>query len=152
MVKHQISVASTIMVLSIMLFSASPVLAQRQRGVTQPAPMYDPKTEITLTGIVEETKTVSGMMGGAGGRGMMQGTHIMLKTDKETIEVHLGPTAFLTEKKLELAKGDAVEVIGSRVKIGESDALLAREIKKGEASLALRDANGRPLWRGMGRR
>jgi hypothetical protein len=91
-------------------------------------------------------------MGGAGRMGMMQGTHLMLKTDKETIEVHLGPSAFLKEKQVEVAKGDSVEVVGSRIKMGGSDALVARAIRKGATSWTLRDANGRPLWMMMGRR
>jgi hypothetical protein len=129
----------------------------------QQMPMYDTKTETTLKGTVEDVKTVSGMMGGSGpmGRGgrtgmpgmaMMQGTHLILKTDTETIEVHLGPSAYLKDQKIEMAKGDTLEIVGSRVKIGESDALLAREIRKGETSWTLRDADGRPRWSMMGRR
>lgn len=122
----------------------------------QRAPMYDTKTETTLAGTVEEVKTMGGAMGRAGrvgAQGMrMQGTHLVVKTEKETIEVHLGPSAFLKEKNIEIAKGDAVEVVGSRVKFGESDALIAREIRRGETSWTLRDTNGRPLWRMKGRR
>jgi hypothetical protein len=126
-------------------------------------PMYDATTETTLKGTVEEVKTVSGMMGGGGrmgpggrmgaqGMGMMQGTHVMLKTDAETIDVHLGPSAYLKDQQIEIAKGDALEIIGSRVKIGESDAFLARELRKGQTSWTLRDADGRPRWAMMGRR
>jgi hypothetical protein len=137
---------------AIALLSVPPASAQRRGATGQRMPMmYDAKTETTLKGTVEELKTVSGMRGGRGRMGV-QGTHLMLKTDTETIEVHLGPSAFLTEKKIEIAKGDAVEVLGSRVKMGESDAVIAREIRKGEASWTLRDANGRPLWMMTGRR
>jgi hypothetical protein len=122
----------------------------------QQTPMYDTKTETTLKGTVEEVKTTTGTMRGRGRMGMpgmdMEGTHVMLKTGSETIEVHLGPSSFMKEKSIEIAKGDAVEVVGSRVKVGESDALIAREIRKGEASWTLRDADGRPLWMMMGRR
>jgi hypothetical protein len=117
-------------------------------------PMYDPGTETTLKGTVDETRTVSPMTGRGApmGRGMnMQGMHVILKTETETIEVHLGPTAFMTENKIEIAKGDTVEVTGSRVKIGASDALLAREIRKGEHVWTLRDAKGRPEWMMRGR-
>jgi hypothetical protein len=125
--------------------------------------MYDTTTETTLKGTVEEVKTVSGMMGGGGrtapggrpgaqGMAMMQGIHVMLKTDAETLEVHLGPSAFLKDQKIEIAKGDALEIVGSRVKIGESEALIAREVRKGQTSWTLRDASGRPRWAMMGRR
>jgi hypothetical protein len=71
----------------------------------------------------------------------------MLKTDKETIEVMLGPSFYLREHKIELVKGDSVEVVGSRITMAASPALIAREIRKGETSVTLRDPNGRPLWR-----
>lgn len=150
-------------------------VAGQMRGAM--GPMYDTKTEVTLTGTVEEVKEMTGMMGagrmgrrGAGpegmgpkeggreGRGMrgggmpgmaMQGTHLMLKTAGETIDVHLGPPAFLKEQGIAIAKGDVVEIVGSRMKMGDSAALIAREIRKGEASWRLRDAEGRPLWMGM---
>jgi hypothetical protein len=137
------------------LLSLSPTLAQRPARMRQAMPMYDTQTEATLRGTVEEVKSVSGRMAGAGRMGMpgsgMEGTHVVLKTADETIEVHLGPTAFLKEQRVELAKGDTVEVTGSRVTIGDSEALLAREIRKGETSWTFRSANGRPLWTRMQR-
>jgi hypothetical protein len=105
-------------------------------------PTYDTKAETTLQGTVDEVKAVSGMISGRS----MQGTHLMLTTGAETIEVHLGPSWFLKENKIEIAKGDTVEIIGSRKKIGEADALLAREIHKNQTVWTLRDANGLPLW------
>lgn len=124
----------------------SPALAQGRRGMGM-MPMYDTAAETTIKGTITEVKTVAGAMGGMS----MQGTHIVLKSDSGTIEVHLGPSAFLKEKKVELAAGDSVQIVGSRVKIGEADAVLAREIQKNGTSWALRDAGGRPLWR-MGAR
>jgi hypothetical protein len=128
------------------LTSLSPARAQGRRGMGQ-MPMYDTAAETTIKGTITEVKTVTGAMSGMS----MQGTHIVLKSDSETIEVHLGPSAFLKEKKVELAAGDSVQIVGSRVKIGEAGAVLAREIQKDGTSWALRDAGGRPLWR-MGAR
>jgi hypothetical protein len=113
--------------------------------------MYDSKTEAKLAGTVEEVKTGDGVAG-HGGYGCCpemgsQGTHILLKTEKETIEVLLGPSSFLKEHKIEIVKGDTVEAVGSRVTIAGSPALIAREIRKGETAVPLRDASGRPLWR-----
>lgn len=71
---------------------------------------------------------------------------LALKTDTGTVEVRLGPPTFLTEQKVEIAKGDTIEVIGSRVTIGESQVVLAREIRKGDAAWTLRDNGGQPLW------
>lgn len=47
--------------------------------------MYDPKTVETITGTVEALDRVTPI------KGMSYGVHIQLKTDKETISVHLGP-------------------------------------------------------------
>jgi hypothetical protein len=60
----------------------------------------------------------------------MTGTHIILTTAQETVEVHLGPTTFLNEQKLTLSAGDAVDIHGSRVQVSGSDAVIAREIRR----------------------
>jgi hypothetical protein len=158
--KRLLAVATIVCVAAVAATTA-PAFAQRRGGMGQM--MYDTTTETTLKGTVEEVKTVSGMMGGGGrmapggrtgaqGMAMMQGIHVMLKTDAETLEVHLGPSAFLKDQKIEIAKGDALEIVGSRIKIGKSEALIAREVRKGQTSWTLRDANGRPRWAMMGRR
>jgi hypothetical protein len=76
------------------------------------------------------------------------GTHVIVKTKTDTLEVHLGPTAYLTEQKITLAKGDTVEILGSRVTVDDEPVLLARQITKGTDKWTLRDASGRPLWSG----
>lgn len=50
--------------------------------------------------------------------------------------------------------GAALPVAHVRPPLGgsKSDALIARELRKGETSWTLRDANGRPMWRMGGRR
>ncbi len=109
------------------------------------APMYDPATEVTVKGSVEAVKQLTGPQGWAG-------THLSLKTDKETIDVHVGPSWFLTQSKISFSKGDQVEVTGSKVKFENSDALIAREVKKGEKIISLRNAQGIPVWSGGRRR
>ncbi len=126
--------------------------ASAQRGQGRgggPLTPYDTKTEATLGGTVEAVEIVTPP--GRGRRGL-GGTHLTLKTDKETLEVHLGPTAFLRDQQAEIAKGDAVEIVGSRVVIDDETVVLAREVKKGGRTWTLRDASGRPLWAGQGRR
>jgi hypothetical protein len=53
---------------------------------------------------------------------------------KRSIETHLGPTVWLREQGINLAAGDTVEVLGSRVTMRGIPVLLAREIKKGETT------------------
>jgi DNA/RNA endonuclease YhcR with UshA esterase domain len=102
-------------------------------------PRYNPSTEATVRGTVEEVRQVAGRRGRAG-------THLTLKTDEGTLDVHLGPSNFLKGKKFAVAKGDQVEVVGSKVQYQGHDALLAREVKKGNETLTLRNAQGIPEW------
>lgn len=78
----------------------------------------------------------------------MMGTHIVLKTATESVGIHLGPSAFLAERKIAVAKGDILEILGSRVTMNGEAVVIARQIKKGDVNWTLRDASGRPLWAG----
>jgi hypothetical protein len=109
-----------------------------QRGGIR-SPVYDPKTEVTVKGSVEAVNQFLGPQGWAG-------THLSLKTDKETLDVHVGPSWYLTQQKINFAKGDQVEVTGSRIKWGNNDALLAREVKKSGQTIMLRNSQGIPAW------
>ena len=75
----------------------------------------------------------------------------MLQTEKETIEVHLGPAGYLEKQALQIAANDTITVTGSRVMLGGKPAIIAGQIKKGDEVLKLRDENGVPAWSG-GRR
>ena len=70
----------------------SPVLSQTSGTGQQASPMYDLKTETTIKGTVESVETVAAM---GRGRGAAGGTHLVVKTEKEAIAVHVGPTAYL---------------------------------------------------------
>ena len=129
--------------------AVSVLLAQTPGTGRGASPMYDVKTETTIKGTVESVETVTGT-GGRGRRGL-GGTHLTVKTEKETLEVHVGPTAYLTEKGITLAKGDTLEILGSRVTIDKEPVVIARQIKKGDNTWTLRDASGRPMWSGRGR-
>jgi DNA/RNA endonuclease YhcR with UshA esterase domain len=119
---------------------ATPIgFAQRGMGQRTRVPKYNSSTEVTVKGTVGEVKEVTGPMGWAG-------THLMLKTQNETQDVHLGPASFLAEKKFKFTKGDQIEVTGSKIKYEGADALLAREVKKGDETLTLRNAQGIPQW------
>jgi hypothetical protein len=128
------------------LFVAAPLLAQ---GRGEGSPRYDLSTEATVTGTVESVEQIAGPGGGRGRRGL-GGTHVTLKTSAETLQVHLGPTAFLNEKKVVIAKGDTLVVVGSRVTVDGERAFIAKEVRKGDSVWTLRDAAGLPLWRGRG--
>jgi hypothetical protein len=76
----------------------------------------------------------------------------MIKAAQGSLEVHLGPTSYLEKQQFAFAKGDQIEVIGSKVKIESADVVIAREVKKGGKTLTLRNAQGVPAWSKGGRR
>jgi hypothetical protein len=146
---RELSIRQAVGIGALIVLAAAPLLAQPQgRGG---GPRYDPATEATVTGTVESVEQITGPGGGRGRRGL-GGTHLALKTSTETLEVHLGPTAFLNEKKVAIAKGDMVVITGSRVTVDGDRVFIAKEVKKGDTTWTLRDAAGLPLWRGGGQR
>lgn len=132
------SAITALAISALAMLVALPVWAQGQ-GRHGRAHHYNPATEVRETGTVEDVREVTGNRG-------WSGTHILLKTDKEDLDVHLGPTEFLARSGFTFAKGDHIEVLGSRVNVGATDALLAREVQKDGKTLVLRDANGIPKW------
>jgi hypothetical protein len=144
----QRSIRCAVVIGALTLLAAVPLQAQQGRGG---GPRYDPATEATVTGTVESVEQIAGPGGGRGRRGL-GGTHLTFKTSTETLEVHLGPTAFLNDKKITIAKGDTLVITGSRVKVDDDLVFIAKEVKKGDSTWTLRDAAGLPLWRGGGRR
>jgi DNA/RNA endonuclease YhcR with UshA esterase domain len=133
------------MIILCVVWIASPVVAG-QRGMNRNVAQYDPKTEVTIKGTVGEVQNQTPAPRGRGAMAGMTGTHIKLVTETRTMDVHLGPAAYLADKKFTVNKGDVVEIRGSLVKIGGTEAVIAREVTKGSEKLVLRDANGIPLW------
>lgn len=108
--------------------------------------MYNPQTVETITGEVVSVDKITPI------KGMSYGVHILVKTDKETISVHLGPGWYIENQDIKIARGDKIEVKGSRITFEGKPALIAAEVKKGDEVLTLRDANGVPVWSGWRRR
>ena|SRR5918992_861561 len=128
-----------------------PDSVQRQQRLRE-TPAYDTTSEGTFKGAAADVRTgtapswISRIHTLGLGHADAQDTRVLLNTGTTILEVRLGPTAFLAEKKVDIRKGDTVEVTGSRVTIGASEVVLAREIRKGESVWMVRDATGRPLW------
>ncbi len=133
-------------VLAIICLAAVPLLqAQRGKGTGR---MYNPATEATIKGSIESVD--QGAQGMMMKMGMGMGTHITVKTAEGDKQVMLGPTQFLSGKGFTFAKGDQVEVTGSKVTMGGNEYLIAREVVKDGKTLTLRDKNGKPEWSGRG--
>ncbi len=103
---------------------------------------YEPAKLETFSGTVESVGTVVPM------KGMYPAVAVTVKTDKETIPVHLGPEWYIGRLDTKIAKGDAIEVKGSRVTFADKPAIIAAEVKKGDNVLVLRDSAGIPVWSG----
>ena len=130
--------------LTVALFAASGLILLGQ-GRGSAVPNYDPATEATFKGTVEQVKEVDH----AGYRG--KGLHVTLKTADGTFDVHLGPASFVT-KEITVAAGDQLEVVGSKVKSDGAESIIARTVKKGDKTATLRNSRGIPLWSGGRRR
>ena len=107
------------------------------------APGYDRATEITRHCKVDSVDEIAP----GDCSGCYDGIHLRATCDGDAWDIHLGPATFVQSKKFPLAKGDEVDVTGSRVSYDGGTSLIAREVRKGEAVLELRDAKGKPLWR-----
>jgi hypothetical protein len=108
--------------------------------------MFDPKTMETVSG------EVTGINQFTPAKGMRGGIHVNVKTDKETISVHLGPSWYLENQDVKIEPKDRVEVKGSRIVFGGKPAIIAAEVRKGQEVLTLRDESGFPAWMAWRRR
>lgn len=104
---------------------------------------YDHHTRFTMKGTVREVKRTV--------LGRTAGVMLVLETDLEKIEVHLGPATFVDAQPLKLKAGDAIEVSGSWISLGvpgrEEPYLVADTVTRNGEVMRLRDESGRPLWR-----
>ncbi len=107
--------------------------------------MYDPKTVESISGEVVIVDKITPR------KGMFYGVHLMLKTDKETISIHLGPGWYIENQDIKIEPKDKIEVKGSRITFEGKPAIVVSEIKKGNELLKLRDENGFPVWSGWKR-
>ena len=108
--------------------------------------MYNPATVETVSGEVQKIDKITPM------RKMGAGIHLVVKTEKETIPVHLGPEWFIQRLDTKIEKGDKVDITGSRVTLEGKPVIIASEVKKGGEILVLRDNAGVPVWSGWRRK
>ena len=108
--------------------------------------LYNPDTVETISGVVVSVDRFSSM------KDTSQGVHAVVKTDKETISVHLGPAWFIDNQETKIATADRLAVKGSRIMFQGKPAIIAAEITKDGQTLTLRDASGMPVWRAWRRR
>jgi hypothetical protein len=108
--------------------------------------MYDTTTVKTFTAEVISVDTLTPM------KGMSYGVHLMVKTEQETLSVHLGPAWYVENQDTKIEPKDTVEIKGSRISFQGKPTVIAATIRKGEELITLRDEKGFPVWSGWRRR
>jgi len=121
-------------------FSSLWVQAQKTPpAAATPPPKYDLQSEAKFKGIVEELKLPP--------KGSeKQIIYMRMKKGDDTIDIYLCPKTFFDDMSMAFAKGDEITLTGSKVKQGEAEVILAREVMKGNDTFVLRDEKGGPVW------
>jgi hypothetical protein len=115
------------------------VAAAPAKEVNDQEPRYDPARVVNILGTVADIHEVAYP-------GPLSGLHLGVKADARTMDVYLGPVDFVRSFDVSFAKGDRIQVVGSKVKFHDSDVVLAREVSRDGTTLYLRDERGRPYW------
>jgi hypothetical protein len=116
-----------------------PVRAQQKKPAAVSLPKYDVAAETKIKGVVDDVKLPA--------KGSEKEiVHLTVKDGSNSVDVYLCPKTFLDDMGMNFAKGDAISMTGSKVKQGDADVFLVREIVKGNDSFVLRDPKGEPVW------
>ncbi len=126
---------------SIILFIAVvcplPLIAEKPQETNRPK--YDLSTESKMKATVQEVKLPP--------KGSEKEiAHLLVKVGTDTFDVYLCPKAFLDDMGVNFSQGEEIVVTGSRIKWGETELILAREVVRGNDTLVLRDEKGNPVW------
>jgi hypothetical protein len=131
---------------SVLFFCAAPLLLALAAPSDQKdaEPRYDTATNIDLMVVVADVKEVA-----AGNP--LSGMHLLVrpesaKSNSETTDVYLAPDDYLKDFGCHFAKGDKIQVKGSKVRYNGGPAVLAREVRQESTTVYLRDEHGVPYW------
>ncbi len=111
-------------------------------------PRYDPATVVTIRMVVAEVREVP--------KGNpLAGIHLMARpesarNDSEPFDIYLAPADFMKGLDLTFHPHDRLDVVGSKLKQGNSTLILAREIRENGSVLYIRDEKGEPVWTALG--
>ena len=116
------------------------LISQEKSSPTHANYTYAPTSEQTMRGWVVETRDFQCPVTGT------VGSHITVKSETGSIEVHLAPASFMKQYEINIRKGDNVTVVGSRIMFEGKGALIAKSVAIGNETYNFRDQSGRPLW------
>jgi hypothetical protein len=128
-----IIVAAATVLLVVVLSSIQP----RRANVP---PAYNAAAEATISGVVAETREFFCPISED------QEMHLILRNRQDVTLIHVAPSRFLRTQQFHINADDPISVVGTRINYQGQDAMLAREITRGNEVLILRDHQGRPLW------
>jgi hypothetical protein len=122
-------------------FASLQAQADSASGRTRSGGAYDAAQSVTMTGVtiirVDTVRTGGGASLSA-----------VIAAGSDSVTALLAPAEFMSAKLLTLAAGDVIDITGGKVTMGGKPGLIATEIKKGAATVTLRDkATGAPAWR-----
>jgi len=102
--------------------------------------LYNIHTVVTVQGTVQRAEKRIAK------EGLGSGIYLILKTDTETLPVHLGPVSYVEKQLVQIHAQDAVAVTGSRVICNGKPVILAASVKKGDQIVKYREKTGVPSW------
>ena len=124
----------------LLLAAASSVVSQEKPSLAHVSYTYDEANQQTVRGWVVETRDFQCPVNNA------MGSHITVKTETGSIEVHLAPASFMKQYDIAFAKDQNVTVVGSKITYEGKPALIAKSVAVGHETFNFRDPKGRPLW------
>ena len=120
--------------------AAMNLISQEKSSAPHASYTYATASEQTMRGWVVETKDFQCPVTGT------VGSHITVKNEISSVEVHLAPTSFMKQYEINIRKGDSVTVVGSKIMFEGKGALLAKSVAIGNETYNFRDQSGKPLW------
>ena len=128
-----------ILFFAVVLVSLCPPSSMAQKNQGPHSPKYDLQTETKMKVIVDEVKLPP--------KGSeKEVAHLLVKNGADSMDVYLCPKSFYDDMGMSFSKGDEVAITGSKVKEGEADLILTRQVVKGNDTFSLRDEKGNPVW------
>jgi hypothetical protein len=122
-----------------LLLLVTSAVSQKPPADDHSLPKYDPHTEIKTKGAVDEINVLP-----LGAK--KDFIELVIKSGEQKVHIYVCPKTFQDEMGISFSKGDEIGVTGSKVKQGDSEVILVRELVKGTDTLMFRDDKGTPVW------
>jgi hypothetical protein len=110
------------------------------QGAGKAANLYDPSTEVTVSGVITAVVSVTSPEGTVG-------VHMNVKdATGQIVKVQVGPALFIGMNNFFFFAEETVSITGAYVARDGALALWARQITKDGKTLTLRNPDGAPRW------